>query len=362
MIELNTGVPGSGKTLSMVERLSKLQAKWTLVGSDARPVFVLGIPDLLLPHSLVPLKSVQIHKAGAPSLVPDWDAMPDGSLVIIDEAQGCFPPRSSASAAPAHVAWLNTHRHHGFDIWLTTQHPKLIDGTVRALVGRHQHYRRMFGGSRACVYEWDSCADSLSGMNNSVKSYFSYPKKIFRFYKSAEIHTKQSFKIPLWVFIPFLGLVLAAYFVPRTYNVLHNGVTGKGIKEDVSSSSPLKASPEVGGGSGALAHDNAASLPVAAASAVAAVYKPPLPLDGLTFYISGFLESSTKWQYSFKASRDGQSFFSVSQSFFTESGYLVERLSPCSARILYGESSFFVTCNAQRSYDVLPVQLASTGN
>ena len=239
MIELNTGVPGSGKTLGMVERLSKLQAKWSAHPEDARPVFVLGVPDLLLPHALVPLKSVQINKAGAPSLVPDWAAMPDGSLVIIDEAQGCFPPRSSASSSPEHVAWLNTHRHHGFDIWLTTQHPKLIDGTVRALVGKHQHYRRMFGGARAVVYEWDACSDSLSGLKTAVTSYYSYPKSVFKFYKSAEIHTKQSFKLPLWLAIPVIGLIMGAYFIPKAGFTLSRAMSGKGLHED--STSPLSS-------------------------------------------------------------------------------------------------------------------------
>ncbi len=220
MIELNTGVPGSGKTLSMVQRLHAIQKRWEQHPEEARPVFVLGIPDLILPHSVVPLRSVQINKAGAPSLVPDWDAMPDGSLVIIDEAQGCFPPRSSASTAPAHVAWLNTHRHKGFDIWITTQHPKLIDATVRALVGKHQHYRRLFGGKRACCYEWDACSDSLSGMNNAVTTLFHYPKNIYKFYKSAEIHTKQNFKMPLWVWLPFIGVALGIFTIPKAYSVL----------------------------------------------------------------------------------------------------------------------------------------------
>lgn len=238
MIELNTGVPGSGKTLSMVERLAKLQARWEAHPEEARPVFILGIPDLILPHSPVPLKSVQIQKAGAPSLVPDWEEMPDGSLVIIDEAQGIFPPRSTASTSPVHVAWLNTHRHRGFDIWLTTQHPKLIDGTVRALVGKHQHYRRLFGGQRACVYEWDSCSDSLSGTANAVKSFYPYPKKVFKFYKSAEVHTKQSFKLPAWLIVPVIGICLGIYAVPKAYGVLSGGVSGKSV---VNSSVPVSA-------------------------------------------------------------------------------------------------------------------------
>lgn len=219
MIELNTGVPGGGKTLSMVQELARLIKRWEKHPDEARPVFVLGIPELALPHAPVPLKSVQVDKAGSPRLVPDWDEMPDGSLVLIDECQGVFPPRSSQSTPPAHVAWLNTHRHRGFDLWITTQQPKLIDASVRALVGRHKHFRRLFGMKRAVVYEWDACSDSLSGMNNAVKSNWAYPTEVFSWYKSAEIHTKQKFKLPLWLGILPLGVILCLYFFPKAYQV-----------------------------------------------------------------------------------------------------------------------------------------------
>lgn len=217
MIELNTGVPGAGKTLSMVQELAKLFKRWEAHPEEARPVFVLGIPELALPHAVVPLKAVQVDKAGAPRLVPDWDEMPNGSLVLIDECQGVFPPRSSQSVPPAHVAWLNTHRHKGFDLWITTQQPKLIDASVRALVGRHKHYRRVFGMQRSVVYEWDACSDSLAGMGNAVKTYWPYPTGAFKWYKSAEVHTKQRFKMPLWLGILPVGVIACLYFFPKAY-------------------------------------------------------------------------------------------------------------------------------------------------
>jgi zona occludens toxin len=222
MIELNTGVPGAGKTLSMVQELAKLFRRWEKHPEEARPVFVLGIPELALPHAPVPLKSVQIDKNGAPRLVPDWEEMPDGALVLIDECQGAFPPRSSQSTPPAHVAWLNTHRHRGFDLWITTQQPKLIDSSVRALVGRHKHYRRVFGMQRSVVYEWDACSDSLTGMNNAVKTYWPFPAGAFKWYKSAEIHTKQKFKMPLWLGVLPLGVAACAYFFPVAYSSITN--------------------------------------------------------------------------------------------------------------------------------------------
>lgn len=244
MIELITGIPGSGKTLSKVQELAKLQKRWESHPDEARPVFVLGIPDLALPHATVPLKSVQADKAGTVRLVPDWSEMPDGSLVIIDECQGVFPPRSSQSTPPEHVAWLNTHRHRGFDLWITTQQPKLIDASVRALVGRHKHFRRVFGMQRSVVYEWDACSDSLSGMNNAVKTYWPFPSDAFKWYKSAEIHTKQKFKMPLWVGILPLGIVMCAYFFPKAYITITNPKSSRDLAKPASADvRPSAAAP-----------------------------------------------------------------------------------------------------------------------
>lgn len=227
MIELRTGIPGSGKSLSLVEALAKLLESWGKNPELGRPVFVHNIKELALPHAVMPTKDVQI--GNQLQNVPDWDLMPDGSLVIIDECQDVLPPRSSQSKPPPYIAWFNTHRHKGFDIWLVTQHPKLIDGSVRALVGKHVHFRRLFGGQRAATYEWDACSDSLSGMKNAVLSYYSFPKKAMRWYKSAEIHTKQSFKLPRWLLIPFFGVVLGAFMIPNAYKTLSSTVGGKGL-------------------------------------------------------------------------------------------------------------------------------------
>lgn len=220
MIELHTGVPGSGKTLKMVEDLAALLKRGEKDAAEVRPVYVHGIPELALPHLPVPMKSVQYDKAGSVILVPDWEQMPDGSLVIIDECQSVFPPRSSQSKVPEHVAFLNVHRHRGFDVWITTQHPKLVDSTVRALVGRHKHFRRIFGMQRAIIYEWDECQQGLSGLGHAVKTQWGYPAKAYTWYKSAEIHTKQRFKKPWWIWALPLGPLLLVYFLPSVWTSL----------------------------------------------------------------------------------------------------------------------------------------------
>jgi zona occludens toxin len=232
MIELNTGIPGSGKSLSNVKRLSELLDRWAAHPEEARPVFVYNIPDLILPHSEVPLCQYHVNSKVPVQWVVDWEAMPDNSLVLIDECAKLFPPRSSASAMPPYIEFLTVHRKRGFDIWFTTQNPKFVDHGLRALVGKHLHFRRVFGMQRSIVYEWDSCSDSCASLKTAVKSYFPFPKKIFKYYKSAEIHTKQSFRLPLWLLLPFISLALGLYFVPRAYAVLAHGTSGKGISVD----------------------------------------------------------------------------------------------------------------------------------
>lgn len=195
----------------------------------ARPIFAYNLYGLTLPHNPLPMLPWKSDKAGTVVMVPDWDAIPDGSYVFIDECDKIFPPRSAAVTPPYHVNWLTEHGHHGLDIELTTQHPKFIDSKVRALVGKHLHFRRLFGGQRASIYEWDSCNDGLTNFSSAVLSHFEFPKSMFHLYKSATIHTKQSFKLPRWLIIPVLGLLLGIYSIPHAYHVLHSGMTGQGL-------------------------------------------------------------------------------------------------------------------------------------
>ena len=245
MITLRTGLPGACKTLSAIEAMAKMQARWEKHPEEARPCFVHNVKDLALPFAPMPVTEWKEGGAKPPVMVPDWSMVPDGSWCLIDEAQDFFPPRSATSAPPPHVAFLNTHRHRGLDLELITQHPKLISEAVRKLVGKHLHFRRLFGGQRAYCYEWDACSDSLSGLKEAVGGYYPYPKKAFAFYKSAEAHTKQKFKLPKWLLIPLVGVVVGAFAIPRAYSTLHNGIVGKGLTTTVAAaaSAPGASTP-----------------------------------------------------------------------------------------------------------------------
>lgn len=343
MIELRSGVPGSGKTLSIVQTLANLQSRWEKNPEESRPVFILdamrtmtsgiatGIPDLTLPYSIVPVILAKVNKSGASSLVPDWAEMPDHSLVIIDEAQGCFPPRSSQSQPPDHVAWLNTHRHRGFDIWLTTQHPKLIDSSVRALVGKHMHYRRLFGGQRSVIYEWDSCCDNLAATGTAITSYWAYPKSVFKWYKSAEVHTKQSFKLPKWLLIPVFGALAGIYFIPQAYSVISNGASGKGISSRVVPEPLVVAAAQSGGLTPASGSNDQKT--------------PQYILSGFSFTIIGHMAKEGKPNYySFNASKVGANSFVLSSFELEGFGYKIAYEQACRAIVSFGVDSQLVRC------------------
>lgn len=192
MITLGTGLPGNGKTLFMLWYLKRKADK------ENRPVYYHNVKDLN-PDVLGNWSTFEPEK---------WYDLPSGSIVLIDECQDIFPKKPNGAPLPEHFTKLNTHRHLGIDLFLITQHPSLIDNSVRRLVGQHFHSIRKFGLQRSTIYEWSSCASSPeldSTQKNSVVMKWKFPKEVFGWYKSAEVHTVKR-AIPA-------KLVLAVLFV-----------------------------------------------------------------------------------------------------------------------------------------------------
>lgn len=232
MITLITGVPGSGKTLSVVSDLAKkVKKEWV-----GRKVFTYGIPELTIHTEKIP----EGHTINDMNV---WLQYPEnnGSVVIIDEAQNIFPPRSSGSKTPELVEWLHVHRHSGVDIILITQMPGRIDKQVRDLVGAHYHIHKTPLGVRM-RYFWDYCENSpKSGMKNARPEVYKFDKKAFALYKSAEIHTKV--KTPksrvLWV-IP-VALIVFGLTAYMGYSLLSGlGSSEKADSENSSVSSVVQ--------------------------------------------------------------------------------------------------------------------------
>ena len=195
MIHLHTGLPGAGKTLcTLVEVKKRAEA-------EKRGVYYSGIADLKLPWT-------ELDKG------EDWHTVPDGSIVVIDEAQRCFRPRHTSSAVPVHVEKLETHRHRGIDLYVVTQHPKLLDSNVRRLVGRHVHFVRAFGANAVTRHEWGEVKDDPQSRDDSIRSLVPYPVDAFSWYHSAEVHThKRRLPRAVWMLAVLPVLVGSLGFV-----------------------------------------------------------------------------------------------------------------------------------------------------
>ncbi len=190
MIRLITATPGSGKTLKAIEFIFKdLKAK-PIQGHPVRMIYSnidgLNIPDVL-------------------DMPEDWRDCPDGSILYIDEAQ--MLPQYKKKDLKKHLPelvlkyeeireHLQIHRHRGFDITFITQFPRLIHSDVIDLVGEHYHLHRAFGLKQATVYLWryaHANPNTRAAKNEcETKSTWLYPTHLYRYYKSATVHTHKS--------------------------------------------------------------------------------------------------------------------------------------------------------------------------
>lgn len=224
MIILQTGVPGSGKTAAVVDILMNDKSYTHFKDKDGvekeRPLFVNGVNELKLPHN--ELSDDEIKER------PFQEFLPYGSLVVIDEAQRLMGNRPAASKVPAFIEALATHRHHGLDIVLITQHPTFLDPFVRKLVQRHMHISIKPIGRK--IYEWNECVDqpdSKMNTDRAIERAFTIPEKTFDYYKSAEIHTKVSRKLPRIMIFMFFFLPFMLWFGWYVWNRMSDKYSGK---------------------------------------------------------------------------------------------------------------------------------------
>lgn len=207
MIYLITGTPGTGKTAfavsSIINNREGLFKYETEDGETVdRPLYFCHIDGLdekaLKAHRLT---EEQIQSAPLNELVPQ------GSVVIVDEADYAYPTRAAAKEVPPYVKTLKELRHDGFTLILMTQHPNMLDSYIRNLVGKHWHLERKQVGTK--LYEFYRCETNLSSAcaAKGVTSDFYKPdKRAFKYYKSASVHIK--FKKKLHRVFYGMGLLL----------------------------------------------------------------------------------------------------------------------------------------------------------
>ena len=252
-IVLITGTPGAGKTAHMVHMLVN-DSMFKNSDGTPRKIFTnikgLNIPDMPT-IDVSSIASEQPESTDEKLSFHDiykWIVKPEnhGSVVIIDEVQDVWPARSNGSQVPPNVAWLNTHRHLGVDIFVLTQNPKNIDVNLRGLVNKHLHVAKNKLGMRTLL-EWKYCANNpLTQAKDAFAKVHKLDKKIFGYYKSAEVHTENKTKVSKWVFVlPIVLLIMpvALYF---SYSLLKNMASKDKVVEAAAASAPAATDGDMG--------------------------------------------------------------------------------------------------------------------
>lgn len=274
MITVITGTPGAGKTLYAIEKLLLPLLGKTVKGraDDGSEVeyprtIYTNINGLLIDHELINGSDNQG--------LQDWHkwAKP-GSVIVFDEVQKVWPPRANGSKVPDHVQELDTHRHKGVDFILITQSVMNVDRHIHALGGRHLHVRRVGNMKAAVVYEWDHVSKSLMYSKSISKSPWRYSSKVFKLYKSSELHTKQPRKVPTLIWFVLMGVITLMAGGPMYFERMKSRLNPDVQAQNVANQKPAKS--EIGGSE----PKQADTVPVVAVVSAAEPEKPLPKLVG----------------------------------------------------------------------------------
>jgi hypothetical protein len=193
MIFMFTGQPGHGKTLLSLERALAFKAQ-------GRIVYACNVRQL------------DYEKTGFVKLdleqFKDWQELPDGAVIWLDEAYMAMPKMNSGSKVPPFIDELARHRHRGFDFIFVCQSPSTqMHSFVHDLIEEHYHVRRRYGMPFVHVRRFDRYERNPEKTEPLTLTRRSYPKKLFGLYKSTELDTTQK-RVP-WFYYAAIVLALA---------------------------------------------------------------------------------------------------------------------------------------------------------
>lgn len=263
-----------------------------------------------------------------------------GPLYVIDECHKALRAKGTKIEVEE---WFAEHRHENADVLLITQSYGKVSKAIIDLcqvvyrvkkataLGAENHYiRKVQDGLRGEV------------VNEGIRK---YNPAFFKFYKS---NTKSAYGaelaasdiVPFWKRWPVIGAGLCGLGV---IGILSSGATANPMKAGFKAPEALSGVPAVALVAAASAVPPAASPAVSAVPAVRTVQKHPF--DGFTIHITGYVEMADRYMYSFQADQNGQGAFTLSQASLEKSGYLLQRLSPCSVMISYRDLNFYAVCD-----------------
>lgn len=243
-VKIVTAPPGTGKTLELIRMIFEYLAQGRRIFSNISSLKIVEV---------LPIPSDQ-----------DWRDLPDGSVVIYDEAhehpafskedlidypefeepeqaQGenltTFKERYSKlkrayekqkkqhyESIKDIARALKIHRHFGFDIILATQDSSDLNARTLNVIGEHYHLTRPFGFRNNVCFFWRrhvSSPDSLSERSRAEwKKVRKFNKNYFHLYHSANVHTHKA-NFPIKYILVGL-IVIALIFAPIYYALTQN--------------------------------------------------------------------------------------------------------------------------------------------
>ena len=242
MIYLFTGNMGTGKTSRVVSMiLNNEDGLFKMKLEDGtevdRPLYFCHIDGL-------DKRKFNAHELTEEEIMsaPLRDIIPQGAVLIVDEAHYTYPVRAAGRPVPPYIQELTELRHYGHTVILMTQHPSQLDVFVRNLVSKHTHLERKAVGMKQ--YSWYKCVTSLdnpAGVTGVESSSWKPPKEAFKYYKSSSQHQKFKKNIPLAVWA-LIGIF--AFMAWKGYNVYQIYQQGTGQSEEVQSVSDSSASEQ----------------------------------------------------------------------------------------------------------------------
>ena len=252
MLTVWTGLPGSGKTSGVVERvLLPLAAKgWIEHAIDPegnkvevkRRLFT-NIKGLLLEHE--PIDAEQLMKWH------EW--VQPGDLIVFDEVQKPWPLVGANVTQPKCITELETHRHYGIDMHLLTQHPMLINPAIVRLAGQHLHIRKLGNSRYATIYEWDGVSRTLLYKNAFAKKAWRRSKKTEKSYRSSSLHTKQKRAVPTVLLVLLVVAVLLPLGIWRFQGKFQERYFGEKQHAELAKADAAGAAKAGGAASGSVA-------------------------------------------------------------------------------------------------------------
>lgn len=296
-----------------------------------------------------------------------------GVLYVIDECHLCLP-RARPGTTKEVEEWFSLHRHELADVLLITQSYGKVCKAICDMVQVLYRVKKAtaFGTNDRYIRK---VQDGIGGevVNTSIRK---YEKKFFSLYKS---HTKSSSAgaelaandiVPFWKRWPMIGAGLCFLTVVI---MLLTGTSANPLTQAQAQIVDVQAKRSKEAASGvpvAPAPLTLAAPPAPVSGVPAAAAAQPLsellpesfegtrnqssggqaahPFDGLRLHIVAFLQSGDRWLYAFEAAQNGQPVAVLTQKQLEESGYKIEKMSTCSARIIYGDISFFAVCDSPR--------------